>query len=809
MAKINANQKLGSDGMRSSRSPISESVNKWKIPHYYKRMANSNTASSNQMSTPISDISGTSDLSSLNSTLNPQSNSNNLNSPKKMILEDTKKSILRSSKSNSKSGNEMVFVNYTVQDDKETNAEGSPISQPIKSYPIQKTSKRRMLKIFGSKESSLKSETFCAINGSNMARSVSSPALTIENNNLKNSRPQTKRVYSSFLTKNKSQNSKSSVALNTSNYINKEVVPKSKNNPSLAKPSNRPRTAIVVPGITSSPGKSKASNIPLLNSKKTRLVRSSTSHSLNLSKTKSTEFFDINSTHFLEELAHNNTDITNNESNIEKLTSNEGSSQQNILQNTVMDSPTSSMSHQENDASIAFSKMFSRSRANTDSSISQIMTPNLTNSNYQNQIRAHNTPGSSSSNNLKNNQRTLSIASTSSTNSRYSPIRNISPARARSSTKSSSSYRLSRDLSSLYQDIPEAVDDNFSTTLGADSFIDNQFILRSNNQSSRFGHKSKQDSITDLHKLQVNSNSGLASNSVTTPSTLASPPYFTSIFGGGRSNSVVSTPLLADASQFSNPTYSTGKVNAIENDLKSSDNFETNDYQNFTKKLPLNEGMNENQDARHYFNATKKVMYNFNKLTNDVDLSHHSSATSSGIESIITQPFTTSETPLGEKSIADDNQFDLDNIDLSQFVENSEQVQRNPNQTVVASNKNVIAQTLNVSENTDAELFHNIYMDFGYDTQNFFNNSTQHSRIDNEVMHQSNISPAATNTTNGIPPSTYYHKDSMSNLHGLSHNAKQSSTDNLPSFDMNRNDNKNSTLQEIDNFTNLFSTNNQ
>ncbi|CAB4255504.1 similar to Saccharomyces cerevisiae YER167W BCK2 Protein rich in serine and threonine residues involved in protein kinase C signaling pathway, which controls cell integrity [Maudiozyma barnettii] len=173
--------------------------------------------------------------------------------------------------------------------------------------------------------------------------------------------------------------------------------------------------------------------------------------------------------------------------------------------------------HEDNDASIAFSKMFTqKKRASTMDSISNAGNKDIN-------------TGLSSMNNI------------------YSPIRTVSPARQRSSTRGSSTYRLSRDISSLssVRDGPE------------NSYLDSQQYTQkvpiSNNGSSgsnnnnRLGHRKKQESISEIYRQQQQ----MINNTVVTPSTnvpFVTPPYFTSNLAIPSSNSTSSTPSVGDIS---------------------------------------------------------------------------------------------------------------------------------------------------------------------------------------------------------------------------------------------------------------------
>ncbi|AGO13979.1 AaceriAGR119Cp [[Ashbya] aceris (nom. inval.)] len=161
----------------------------------------------------------------------------------------------------------------------------------------------------------------------------------------------------------------------------------------------------------------------------------------------------------------------------------------------------------ENDASIAFSKMFTRKRANTGGSLSSFVSNTQT-------ISPYNIPGN--------------ISTHSVPSQRYSPIRSHSPGRPRSNTRGSLTHRNTRDLSSAYLSANNvsglssqsgaAVFNQSEPVVGLDTFIDSQF-------KSRYGQKKKQDGTCDTRK------------------TYQAPTGFCST----SSTSHASTPSVADA----------------------------------------------------------------------------------------------------------------------------------------------------------------------------------------------------------------------------------------------------------------------
>ncbi|AQZ12883.1 BCK2 (YER167W) [Zygosaccharomyces parabailii] len=452
MTKSNRGSRAGSGGQGSSRSPTAESVNKWKIPHYYRRSPSSasqhsNTGDSNGSSTPSTP------------------NINVMNSPKKVLLEDRKKgkkkSGYRSKRSNKKNPGEMVFVNYTVQDGSSDNE--SVGSQGINSaeiptpLPKKKSSRSRMLKIFGNSK-----------NEPPQSPDAVTPA---------------KRSYNPLY-------KYTSALPGRDGGINsdEEVVPTSQ---------------------------------PLLSEK---------------------QHYDPLSAEVLDPFAANGQE--NSKFNNDFV----------VPDSHLMGSRTTD----ENDASIAFSKMFSRKRANTGGSMSSLNSLNTSlqqqPSQFALQQQHHHQPQqlrhSQSFSNLGNvvvpaTQRNPSFSFVSSFNNKFSPIRTASPARPRSA-RASSGLRLSRDMSS-FQDVPES---STPAIVSQEMFLDTQTSLKTKPTTGN-KYKRKQDSMPEIHRIYTPSTA--TSNASGTPSSsLVTPPTFPA--GYTAASSASSTPNALELSQINNST---------------------------------------------------------------------------------------------------------------------------------------------------------------------------------------------------------------------------------------------------------------
>ncbi|CCD23258.1 Bck2p NDAI_0B02230 [Naumovozyma dairenensis CBS 421] len=538
-----------------TKSPDMESTNKWKIPHYYRR---SHVHSPTQYSNPNG---------SLNS-FNGSPNINIMTSPKKLLIEEPQRVKTKSRKSKRKDG-QVVFVNYTVLDTEKKATMNTDIEKDIplaEQHQIlkRKSSKNSVLQIFKSSSKNLR-------NSSNRASLKLVKDKNLHNNNTpavnlsevgtlinKSGGPSTasakvkdttkslsaKRSYGSFLKHTKlvpncNQVAKSYITETLDNQWegDLEVVPKSLPNPSLAKPSNNNNRDKLTP--------LKVANIPLFTARHKATSKSKMPSKVEQMKSENNQvvnnhFFDDN-TYTTEAVVHASYNTFPTDTDGYKL-------------------------REENDASVAFSKLFTRKRANTSGAPSSFLNstcnPNtnqghntITRGNTCNNQKQHtaNRRINRSSSSSAIAQRTMSIASLSSLSNRYSPNRIISPGRPRSSTRSSSSYRMSRDLGSLYgtaSNIPELALEN-----EGNQFLDNQYIANysqvtnndNNLNNSMFNHKKNQESISDIH--QIYSAGTVAS---TPSSSFVTPPYFGQALQS--STSAVSTPSCVESTNYHSGT---------------------------------------------------------------------------------------------------------------------------------------------------------------------------------------------------------------------------------------------------------------
>lgn len=201
--------------------------------------------------------------------------------------------------------------------------------------------------------------------------------------------------------------------------------------------------------------------------------------------------------------------------------------------------------HEDNDASIAFSKMFTqKKRASTMDSIASSRSSINSGSNFVPQMKPTGIAGLDGSGN------TTMGAITNI----YSPIRTVSPARPRSSTRGSANYRLSKDFTSL-GNVPDGAESSY---VNNSAFMDSQNIqkmpvMNPNNANginltnNRGTHRKKQESISEAYNKQQQ----MMNNTVQTPSTnvpLVTPPYFATGSAVPSSNSTSSTPSVGDLS---------------------------------------------------------------------------------------------------------------------------------------------------------------------------------------------------------------------------------------------------------------------
>lgn len=458
-----------------------ESVNKWKIPHYYRRSSAASSIQSNGSDNGNGSTPSTPGV-------------NVMSSPKKVLMEDPKKGKKRSvyrSRKNKKNG-EMVFVNYTVQDSaSEDSTTTTPEIPSTSSSPAlnskKKSSRSRMLKIFGSSKA-----PHMTGSGSNLMACAENEVMC-DPYGSEGSTPTAlaKRSYGSFLKYGRfhgtsAHNRKSESA---PSLISEEVVPKSIQSPNLVKPAliggfvgDSPRKVSYLGGATS----------------KLETVESPADPRL-------TEY--------------------GSRSGIESYSYGKA---------MLPESAVGAKKHSdENDASIAFSKMFTRKRANTGGSMSSSLSI------------GHNAQEQAQSNASVPSLRKNMSASSISSYSYRSPIRTASPARPRSSTRGSFTHGMS------FHTRTESQDAGSIALAGAESFLDSQTTARA---SCINKHRRKQESISESHRLYSTSASnstilnGYGSQNVVTPSSssFVTPPPFTSGFTIPSNASTSSTPSVMD-----------------------------------------------------------------------------------------------------------------------------------------------------------------------------------------------------------------------------------------------------------------------
>ncbi|KAL3233501.1 Protein BCK2 [Nakaseomyces bracarensis] len=625
----------------------SDAMNKWKIPHYYKRSGKNSVTS-----TPVSEVTN----SPLRSLQNEHTSTpSNVSSPKKIVLEDRNRATPRSRKSTKKG--QMVFVNYTVQDE---DTQQSPLQQQLQQQQQQqhqeqiqqqqqlqqqqqrqhdvdqnainaamkdamildnkngltnkrKSSRRRMLKIFGSSKEDISSYDNSVSqpveNGmdssSNTSSSSSTPnsarksygsflkcnKLCGENNysntntnnyNKKNTRTHNNNAsvdFNAALGNNvQSGNYKQNVLLNNNgaksadellNFLSQdEIVPKSSHDPSLAKPPRAPITDRKR-SISSSSIPMKVASSISLNSKVTKPSRKlSTTTTISNASSQNTPFIEFENPDFSDSYQiqdsyyHGNDNLSS--ASLASFISNPNTQDNNhtissdITQVDTADKltnyPIANMKEngEDNDASVAFTKMFSRKRANTGGSTGSTTSMNAMQ------------PGISSKTMVTKmtNHRTTSMNSLSSASNKFSPIRTVSPVRPRSNTRTSSGFRQSRDLTAVASSIV-ANDTNISTP-GSEVFLDTQ-------GKRSVGHKKKQESISEFYKFQGTPTASNNQNSTiaTTPSSLLGTSYFSNNLVSQNNYSNTSTPAATDVNALGT-NYFSGKT-VVNNSRQTSD----------------------------------------------------------------------------------------------------------------------------------------------------------------------------------------------------------------------------------------------
>lgn len=197
----------------------------------------------------------------------------------------------------------------------------------------------------------------------------------------------------------------------------------------------------------------------------------------------------------------------------------------------------------ENDASIAFNKLFTRKRTNTGGSMSSLVSAS-----------GSQPPVASLPRNLSTNSVSSSF--------RYSPIGSNSQSRTRSSTRTSN-HRLSRDLTSLQFSLKPSPSESYDIP-GMESYLDTQ-------QRMKPSHRKKQESISEVGRTGVFS----------TSSTFSSFP------GGTYSTSMSSsssTPGTFDYGLSQVPSRSALSINR-ENSLET-ENLDTDAKPHFASVIP-------------------------------------------------------------------------------------------------------------------------------------------------------------------------------------------------------------------------------
>ncbi|CEP63299.1 Bck2p LALA0_S07e06986g [Lachancea lanzarotensis] len=439
------------DSRRNSNvSTPAESVSKWKIPHYYRK-SHSGSPAASPAATATSSASGARPgVTSGNSS----GNINIMTTPQHVPLESHGR---RSTKSKPRKG-EMVFVNYTVKDsDSQASTEaraneqhqqqqqqqqGQPQGQPQQGK--KKSSKSRMLKIFS------------AVQDRSGASTPSSQA--------------TKRSYSSFF--GSGSGSGSTITSPTVSVPSGEEVVPSSSDSQLG-------------GLNRSLG----SNVALVNTNGKASLLALGSAASSPTKDRIAPQFHHNHTdpHYVDQYNDPSTVYPT-------ATRPHSSSLQSSLSPRLGD---------ENDASIAFSKMFTRKRANTGGSMSSLVS-------------------SATSNHHPGLHRNMSTNSISSLAPKYSPIRTTSPGKS-TSLRRSNSNRFSRDFSSLHSNPNYTSDLN----IGLDSFLDSQ-------AKQRYSHKKKQESFSEVR----------GPSTVSSLSSASTPCFFdtahiTMGYGHERQNSIL------------------------------------------------------------------------------------------------------------------------------------------------------------------------------------------------------------------------------------------------------------------------------
>lgn len=726
MGRIESGHKP-SESPKSLKGRGADSTNKWKIPHYYKRFSQTNSSqnSSNNSTDSM-------DSASRKSSITNYQNSPNINvmhSPRRVVSEGRSRnrsissaspSISSTKKTSKKKGkSDMVFVNYTVQDDSNNSSQQlTPLQQQEDVFKIetlspiihqspkqyqpsgaQKSNRRRMLKIF----SSSKEQKLVSVSSpSNTDEASIALERSLSSSNLYSKSGVNKKSYSSLLKYGKLTNNSKSTSnieetrnmklssqtamspLKENVLANAEIVPRSKKDPSLAQPP------------TSIP-KSKL----LMNN------RNPMTQSINNQKQNKT--FSYNGGNGTIDIPLTNT------ANYKVDPKNLGQ----IVPQYIEQKATYPKPVEDNDASVAFSKLIYQKITDSNASTQALITPPSSST-----TTATNTTISNSTNTATlpraQNQRTASVTSLSSVGSRYSPIKTNSPARPRSSTRGSSVHRLSRDISTIYN-ANNALHD-INPLLETDSFLDSQFpnshgntvnnnskrmsVLSSASSSNvnKLGHRRKQESISDNFKfVSTFSNGNYSSNasttSITTPSNtttanpqiavtpsglLLTPPYVTpSMTQPPNFASTASTPSVSDSYNVGSTVNSSTRQPVFNNTFQKNSNEA---LAGFNEALPIIKGIPKQQKGYASMDTSQNNMdvqtsvsnnnygNNFNR-NNDPVVNNNiraddttnilgpdvlsffvdSSANSSGMESLMTNSLSTANSSIPQNPVGYDN----------------------------------------------------------------------------------------------------------------------------------------------------------
>ncbi|CAL9738339.1 protein Bck2p [Monosporozyma servazzii] len=723
MARIESGHKP-SDSPKSLKGRSSDSTNKWKIPHYYKRI--SQTSSSQKSGNNSNDLMDA--ASRKNSVTNFQysPNINVMHSPRRVVSEGRSRnrsissaspSISSTKKTSRKKGkSDMVFVNYTVQDDNNSSQQLTPLQQQEDVFKIetlsptihqspkqyqpsgaQKSNRRRMLKIFSSSKDQ---KIVPASSPSNTDEASIALERSLSSSSIYSKSGINKKSYSSFLKYSKLNNNSKSTSniedtrnmklssqtamppLKENVLANTEIVPRSKNDPSLAQP-------------------------PTSISKSKMLINNRNSMTQSINNQKQNKVFSNNGDKSIIDIPLTNT------ANYKVDPKNLGQ----IIPQYIEQKIPYSRPAEDNDASVAFSKLIYQKITDSNASTQSLITPPSSST-----TTATNTTISNSTNTTTlprvQNQRTASVTSLSSIGSRYSPIKTHSPARPRSSTRGSSGHRLSRDISTIYN-ANNALHD-INPLLETDSFLDSQFpnnhgntinnnpkrmsILSSASSSNvnKLGHRRKQESISDNFKfVSTFSNGNYSSNasttSITTPNNtttanpqiavtpsglLLTPPYVTpSMTQPPNFASSASTPSVTESYNAGGMMNSSTRQSVYSNIHQKNSNEA---LAGFNESLPIIKGIPKEHSTYASTDSSQNNMNeqtfasknnNGNNFRNDSNANNNigsndtanvlgpdvlsffvdSSANSSGMESLMANSLSTANSSIPQNSVGYDN----------------------------------------------------------------------------------------------------------------------------------------------------------